>query len=188
MLSTALKDLAVEMRLFIMSSSQTNAKSEDDQKGIKNESVIRGSRAIIDKCDIACVASRVSNEEQELLADLIARVGRVPNQVLDVYKVRRGKYTNVRIWSDVDLGTCRKKDLFITNEKLHPIEGFEELEFMFTSENNDFLDFMKWLNSDIQDKPVITKEEKIEPEKKLIDLQEVEVSIQKSKGMFGDLM
>jgi hypothetical protein len=88
----------------------------------------------------------------------------------------------------VDLGTCRKKDLFITNEKLHPIEGFEELEFMFTSENNDFLDFMKWLNSDIQDKPVITKEEKIEPEEKLIDLQEVEVSIQKSKGMFGDLM
>jgi hypothetical protein len=47
---------------------------------------------------------------------------------------------------------------------------------------------MKWLNSDIQDKPVITKEEKIEPEEKLIDLQEVEVSIQKSKGMFGDLM
>ena len=187
MLSTALKDLAVEMRLFVMSSTQTNAKSEDDQKGIKNESVIRGSRAIIDKCDIACVASRVSNEEQELLADLIARVGRVPNQVLDVYKVRRGKYTNVRIWSEVDLGTCRKRDLFITNEKLQPIEGFEELTFEFGTDEA-YLSFMGWLNSSIQDKPVMVPEEVVKPEEVLIDLEEVEVSIQKSKGLFGDLM
>lgn len=117
MLSTALKDLAVEMQLFVMSSTQTNAKSEDEKGGIKNESVVRGSRAIIDKCDIACVISRVNSEEQELLSDLITKIGIAPNQVLDIYKVRRGKYTNVRIWSDVDLGTCRKKDLFITNDK-----------------------------------------------------------------------
>ena len=200
MLSTALKDLAVEMRLFVMSSTQTNAKSEDEQKGIKNESVIRGSRAIIDKCDIACVASRVSNEEQELLADLITRVGRVPNQVLDVYKVRRGKYTNVRIWSDVDLGTCRKKDLFITNEKLQPIEGFEELYFKFDESDNDFLNFMKELNSNVNERSIEHSQDNIYTmsvnppitfetvEEKLIDLAEVEKSAQKSKGLFGDLM
>ena len=200
MLSTALKDLAVEMRLFVMSSTQTNAKSEDDQKGIKNESVIRGSRAIIDKCDIACVASRVSSEEQELLADLITRVGRVPNQVLDVYKVRRGKYTNVRIWSDVDLGTCRKKDLFITNEKLQPIEGFEELYFKFDESDNDFLNFMKELNSNVSERTIEHSQDNIYTmsvnppitfetvEEKLIDLAEVEKSAQKSKGLFGDLM
>jgi hypothetical protein len=47
---------------------------------------------------------------------------------------------------------------------------------------------MGWLNSNIQDKPVIAPEEVIKPEEVLIDLEEVEVSIQKSKGLFGDLM
>lgn len=188
MLSTALKDLAVEMRLFVMSSTQTNAKSEDDQKGIKNESVIRGSRAIIDKCDIACVASRVTAEEQELLADCIARVGIIPNQVLDVYKVRRGKYTNVRIWSNVDLGTCRKKDLFITDEKMRLVENFEAIEFTFNGDDNSFLDFMKSLNKDNQENPVYTNNERKETKVEVIDLQEVEESVKKSQGLFGDLM
>lgn len=185
MLSTALKDLAVEMRLFVMSSTQTNAKSEDDQKGIKNESVIRGSRAIIDKCDIACVASRVNAEEQELLAGCIEKVGIIPNQVLDIYKVRRGKYTNVRIWSSVDLGTCRKKDLFITDERLQLIPDFEVFDFTFNGEDNSFLSLMKQLNGKIQENfptPSLKKEEEV------IEFQKVEESVKKSQGMFGDLM
>ena len=61
LLSTALKDLAVELKIFVMSATQTNAKSDED-KSIKNESVIRGARSIIDKCDIACVVSRVNHK------------------------------------------------------------------------------------------------------------------------------
>lgn len=79
MLSTALKDLAVELDIFIMSSTQTNAKSDEEQKGIKNESVIRGARSIIDKCDIACVISRVTKEDEERLAMPIEKVGIIPN-------------------------------------------------------------------------------------------------------------
>ena len=62
-----------------MSSTQTNAKSDEDQKGIKNESVIRGARSIIDKCDIACVISRVTREDEERLAMPIEKVGIIPN-------------------------------------------------------------------------------------------------------------
>ena len=29
-----------------------------------------------------------------------------------MYKIRRGKYNRVRIWSKVDLGICRTEDLF----------------------------------------------------------------------------
>ena len=39
MLSTALKDIAVELNVFVMSSTQTNAKSDDDNGKLKNESV-----------------------------------------------------------------------------------------------------------------------------------------------------
>lgn len=148
MLSTALKDLAVEMNLFVMSATQTNAKSEDNGEKIKNESVVRGARSIIDKCDIACVASRVTKEEEELLKEPIAQVGIIPNQVLDVYKVRRGRYTNVRIWSYMDLGNCRKRDLFVTDEKGREINNFDIIDFIFKeSEDTQLPAIVSRLNS-----------------------------------------
>ena len=44
--------------------------------------------------------------------------------VTDMFKVRNGQWTQVRIWSIVDLGIMRKQDLFITDARLNPIEGF----------------------------------------------------------------
>ena len=184
LLSTALKDLAVEMKLFIMSSTQTNAKSEDNDKGIKNESVIRGSRSIIDKCNIGCVISRVSKDEEELLSSAIEKIGVIPNQVLDVYKVRRGRYTNVRIWSQVDLGTCRKEDLFITDEKYNLIEGFKVIDFLFDEKDSpEILKLIKDLNSEhLESTEEVKKVQKIDVEE-ILQKQEEE-----GKGLFGGLL
>lgn len=162
MLSTALKDLAVEMNLFVMSATQTNSKSEDGGEKIKNESVVRGARSIIDKCDIACVASRVTKEEEELLRIPIEQIGIIPNQVLDVYKVRRGKYTNVRIWSYMDLGTCRKRDLFVTDEKGRQIDNFEVVDFIFTEDEDNYPALINRLNSNIfEDKVEVEETDKL---------------------------
>ena len=185
MLSTALKDLAVEMDLFIMSSTQTNAKSEENN-GIKNESVIRGARSIIDKCDIACVASRVTKEEEELLKIPIEEIGIIPNQVLDVYKVRRGRYTNIRIWSYMDLGTCRKRDLFVTDEKGRRIEGFKVIEFLFM-EDEDSINpkVLEALNAGSSDFSFILNNKPKEEQKSII-IPEKETIIEKpkKKGVF----
>ena len=118
--SAELKALAVETNTFILTSTQTNAKVEDDGKEIKNESVIRGSRAIIDKADIACVCARLSQEDLEHIEPYCSFLK--PNIVTDIYKVRRGRFNNVRIWSYIDLGTCRKTDLFVTNTQYELIE------------------------------------------------------------------
>ena len=118
--SAELKALAVETNTFILTSTQTNAKVEDDGKEIKNESVIRGSRAIIDKADIACVCTRPSQEDLEHIEPYCSFLK--PNIVTDIYKVRRGRFNNVRIWSYIDLGTCRKTDLFVTNTQYELIE------------------------------------------------------------------
>ena len=184
LLSTALKDLAVELKIFVMSATQTNAKSDED-KAIKNESVIRGARSIIDKCDIACVVSRVTPEDEEILAIPIQRSGVTPNQVTDIYKVRRGRYTNVRIWSLVDLGTCRKKDLFITNERLQEIDNFQYLRFDF-GEDDTIFDFVRELNQDVE-KPYVP-EPLIEEEEIDNSLERVDEEEKKSKGLFGDLL
>ena len=69
-------------------------------------------------------------------------VGLIPNQVTDIYKVRRGKWTQCRIWSKMDLSTCRKVDLFVTDVNLAPLDDFQimfnDIEFQqdVTSINN----------------------------------------------------
>ena len=52
-----------------------------------------------------------------------------PNCVTDVFKNRRGRWTRVRIWSRMDLGTCRRYDLFVTTTNNKPIEDFQCVEF-----------------------------------------------------------
>ena len=48
----------------------------------------------------------------------------MPNCVTDVFKTREAKWTQVRIWSIIDLGRMKRKDLFITNAALEAIEDF----------------------------------------------------------------
>lgn len=174
LLSTALKDLAVELGIFMMSSTQTNANINEH----KNELSIRGARSIIDKCDIACIVSRVTDEELELLQDVIDKYGVIPNQVTDVYKNRRGKYTNVRIWSNVDLGTCRKQDLFITTPNFQCVQGFTPIGFVFDlNDSKEILDFIKKLNSKEEIEEEEIEEEEVEEENKELN-----------EDLFGDLI
>jgi replicative DNA helicase len=166
-----------------MSSTQTNSKNEENNGNIKNESVIRGSRAIIDKCDIACIISRISREEEEMINGLDVSGGLIPNQVMDIYKVRRGKYTNVKIWSYVDLGTCRKKDLFITDSRYGTIEGFKTVQFMFEENNESTLEFLNKLNEG----KVELKEEETEIKLEELKRPAFELQSKKGDGKFGGL-
>lgn len=42
--------------------------------------------------------------------------------ISDIYKNRRGKWTGIRIWRYVDLGTCRVVDCFITDRRNEPLD------------------------------------------------------------------
>ena len=126
--TTALKDLAVELEIFVMTSTQVNANS-DDNKNIRNEASLAGGRSTINKADFGFIMARPTKEELEVLDTTIARFG-VPNIVTDVFKVRSGRWTQVRIWANVDLGTLRKTELFVTDARLEMIPMIEELEYV----------------------------------------------------------
>ena len=124
MFSTALKELAVELNICVFSSTQVNANA-DSNVNIRNESSIAGSRAIINKADIGMVMARPTKEE----IDFFASAGEaIPTIVTDVYKVRSGMWTQVRIWSVMNLGTLKRKDLFVTDARMVPVENFYERE------------------------------------------------------------
>ena len=126
---STLKDLAVEQNIFVMSSTQLNAKG-DDNTNIRNEGALAGGSSTINKADIGVIMARPTKEELEFLtSDDMVKSGFVldvePNLVTDIYKIRSGRFTQSRIWSYIDLGTLRKKDLFIPDSQFRPIVDFE---------------------------------------------------------------
>ena len=151
MFATALKDLAVELDVAVFTSTQVNA-SADDNKNIRNEASLAGGRSTINKADNGAIMARPSPEELESLADITAKYG-VPNCVTDIFKCRSGEWTQVRVWSQVDLGRLKKTDLFVTDARLEPIadffndEGDYEIHDWEDDVYQDTINFIEELNS-----------------------------------------
>ena len=122
MMATALKDLAVELNVCVFTATQVNANA-DNNTNIRNESSLAGGRSTINKADNGAMMARPTKEELETLEPIIATYGK-PNLVTDIFKVRSGEWTQVRIWSIVDLGRMRRDDLFLTDNRLEVINDF----------------------------------------------------------------
>lgn len=122
MFSAALKDLANELNIFISSGTQLNGKWEDAK--VKNQNLIRGSKAIVDKVDVGVIMLPVSPEESDIVNKIAEDLNmpHMPNMGFHMYKARRSKYRPPTIvWSYADLGTCRIIDLFVTDGYFHPV-------------------------------------------------------------------
>lgn len=131
MMSTALKNLANEMQIFVWSSTQLNGSTEDLEFGGPHS--IRGSRAIADKTDFAMIMRATTPEVLNSIKHLLSNGYRKPNAYSDIYKNRRSKYVNVRLWSFLDLSTGRIEDLFLTD----PYGTVIEVERIFPKADNN---------------------------------------------------
>ena len=136
MMANQLKQLAKDYQIFIFSATQVNMGAMADDGEFKNEMSIRSSKAVADKCDIGCVMSRIGGKTWNSISASFKQYvrngtldGRYindenyrPTHVIDIYKMRRGRYKNVRIWVNLDLGTGKRKDLFMTTADNNPID------------------------------------------------------------------
>ena len=136
MFTTALKDLAVELDVAMFTSTQVNA-SADDNKNIRNEASLSGGRATINKADNGAIMARPTPEELEILEPITNTYG-IPNCVTDIFKCRSGEWTQVRVWSQVDLGRLKKRDLFVTDARLDVIADF------YVEEGTDTYEIHEW--------------------------------------------
>lgn len=153
MLSNQLKQLAKDYNIFVFSSTQVNANAMLEE-GFKNESCIRGSRAIVDKADMGCIMSRVDEKDFNSIhpkLKIAARDGHLnekyvgkdaikPTHVIDIYKMRRGQYKNVRIWCRINLGTGEREDLFMTRMDNEPFAEDEVID-IFKTETEELFDW-----------------------------------------------
>lgn len=141
MLSNSLKEIAMSYNVFIMSATQLNDGWSKKVVGFRDQNCIRGSKAIADKVDIGLIGIKLRPEEKEQIAAIWKEIkievssqnpelpqnvlDSGPNQVLDLYKNRRGEMNTVKIFRYFDYGTCRVYDLFCTDSSYEPykLEG-----------------------------------------------------------------
>ena len=109
LMATALKDLAIEQNVSIFTSTQVNAKADDNSE-IRNEASLAGGRATINKADNGVIGARPTKDE------------------IDILQVRSGRWTQVRIWSYFNTGTLRLTDLFVTDDRMNPILDFYDTQ------------------------------------------------------------
>ena len=148
LLANELKQLAKDYNLFIFSATQVNAIAMGDEGEFKNEMSIRGSKAVADKADVGFVMTKVNDKLWNSIASKVQAavnagdldgsilVGGRPTHVLDIYKMRRGRYKNVRVWTSLHLGTGYRKDLFISTADNTPLKTT-----FFTTSSFDFVPF-----------------------------------------------
>ena len=163
MMSASLKDVAGELGLCIFTATQVNGNWED-KKGIKNQNLLRGSKAIADKIDFGFISTPVTKEQSDLIQPILRSLNCTvqPNMTFDIYKARRSRYKNVRIWSYVDLGTCRVTDLFATDE-FYKIIPMDTIEYAFEVDDEVKPEQGEKVEIEVAPPPLISIEEFTEP-------------------------
>ena len=141
MLSNGLKEIATECNIYVRSATQLNASGlENDSKNpkIRNQNMLRGSKAVSDKIDVGYITMPITSEEATKLEPVCQKFCLpLPTHVSDIYKNRRGRYTAVRVWHNFDLGTCRMQDLFVTDQSFQPI-NIQIVKYLFGEEEKTF--------------------------------------------------
>jgi len=155
MMANQLKQLAKDYNIFIFSATQVNSGAMIDDETFKNETCIRGSKAVADKADVGYVMTRIGQKTWNAVIGPLRQAARDgtldskfienekyrPTHILDIYKNRRGKYKNIRIWVHLDLGTGERNDVFITDTDNKPIANLLESFKSYTEEKIDWSNY-----------------------------------------------
>lgn len=114
LLSVKLKDICTQFNVFILTATQLNESWKSDT--IPDQNLLRGAKAIADKCDWGSILLNVTDEDIENVQAISKQLNcKVPNMKLSIYKNRGGKYTNLYLWIYADKSTCRYNSIFATD-------------------------------------------------------------------------
>ena len=113
MMSVKLKDLCNQYGIFLMSATQVS--NDYHTAKVYDQGLLQGAKAIANKCDTGLLMLEVTEEDKEILSELIQQNGfDVPDIKMSVYKNRRGMYKNIILWCKADRGVCRINPMFAT--------------------------------------------------------------------------
>ena len=113
LMSSKLKDIALQHNIFILSSTQLNADYQVSETPDQN--LLRGSKAIADRIDLGGIMLEVRKEDIEKITPFCKQNGLpIPNVKMSIYK-NRGKWKGIYLWMVTQPGICRYETIFVTD-------------------------------------------------------------------------
>ena len=114
-LSSALKNLANQYDVFILTSTQLNRNHKTDS--YVDATHLRGSQGVADKADYVVITLRASKSDLEKLSPITENGFKVqPTHAQHICKNRDGKWTGIVLWVNLDLDTINVQDCFCTTQ------------------------------------------------------------------------
>ena len=160
---TELKTIAQQLNVFIFTASQTNANVATAE--VFDSTAIAGAKSLSNKLDVGMITTRITPAIEKKLEPIMHKmVGcKKPNCGHYIYKVRRGKFTRIIIWTYCDLGIMTEEPLFCTDYDFNLIPlDFTKIEMVeqIIKDNSVLL-------STIQDE--VTEDDLSEEEKEIVN-------------------
>ncbi len=125
-LSKKLKNFTRKFDVSIDSFTQVTGDFKNETN--RDQTIVRGAKAIIDKADGAMIAMPPTEKElkkiEPITRELINKPA--PNLVYSLYKNRGGKWNKIKIWLYIDYSTMRVHDLFVTDYEYKLIKDMEK--------------------------------------------------------------
>ena len=116
MFITRLKELCIRLNIFIWTATQLSGEWKSAKEA--DQQLLRGAKSISDKVDNGAILLPVREADKSIIATHIAKGFELePTHVVHIYKVRRGRFNNIRLYIHFDRSTCRTTDCFATNNE-----------------------------------------------------------------------
>lgn len=136
MISVRLKDLCNKYGIFILTGTQLNGEYRNAEEYDQN--LLRGAKAIADKCDLGEIMLEVTQDDRQALLDLLNTNNlEMPVIKMSIYKNRGNKYKNILLWCRANRGICRIEPLFATNYQYELVE-IEDFQISVKDEESAF--------------------------------------------------
>lgn len=125
MMANKLKNLALEHKIFIMTSTQVSAEGMN-KAGFKDENCLRGAKSLADKTDLSCIITRIHSTEKKYYDEEFQNLPfsepataeeerQIMTYLIDIYKNRDGT-NHVRIPLKINLGTGEREEGYYRKE------------------------------------------------------------------------
>lgn len=152
-MSSDLKDVAKQLGVFIWTASQLSGNYKEARE--VDQTYLRSAKSLSDKIDVGSIMLPVRESDQPII-DAYTQKGFeiVPNFVINIYKIRRGSYQNVRLFGNFDRGTCRWTDCFCCDNKgvILPIED-TKIDMILDMTSEESFDDAMGVKEKAEDKP-----------------------------------
>jgi len=113
--AAGLVELSKEYGFHLSTSTQVNGEMQNAKK--LDQNVLRGAKAMADKFTKACIMTKPTKEDEEVIDKLMGEgIKKRPNMIWHIYKNRHSKFKG-KLYLYIDFDTMRMTDLFMTDDQ-----------------------------------------------------------------------